>query len=518
MNTAVSSPPGLTPATRVRYGVLGFACSLSMITYLDRVCFGSVAPFIQKEFSLSDAEQGWLFTAFALAYAMFEVPTGWLGDVFGPRRTLIRIVLWWSLFTALTGLIFPVASLPWFAFVAMLTVRFLFGIGEAGAYPNLARALHNWFPFAERGSAQGAVWMAGRFAGGVTPLIVLSLLMTTQDAQGQSVVLWRHSFWCFGLLGVFWCVLFWWWFRDRPEQTPGVNAAELAWIRGQPVLPPIDLARAGEQLTAGWDTARAAAEAVEDVGRTQHVGEGEPPLPPVPTGAPPAAPAADGHSHAGVPWAKVLTNGNLWVLCLMYFCAAYGWYFNITWLPKFLRSEFHLTQGENWSPEFWRFSLLAGMPLLMGSLACLTGGLLTDAFIKRTGNRKWGRRLFGVVGHGACAGCYFLSMTAKDPWLFVLLVALAAFCNDLTMGAAWASCLDIGRKYSGIVSGCMNTVGNLGGAVAGIATGLVLDHFDDLHKAEGWRFNFYTYGAVYVVAVLLWLVFDSTRPIVHEEH
>src|SRR5712691_3672222 len=160
--------------TKVRYGVLGFACSLSMITYLDRVCFGTVAPHIQSEFGLSETQKGLLFSAFALAYAAFEVPSGWLGDVFGPRRTLIRIVLWWSVFTALTGLVFPTTSLAlaWLPFVAMLTVRFLFGMGEAGAYPNIARAFHNWFPYAERGFAQGTVWMAGRFGGGITPLIV----------------------------------------------------------------------------------------------------------------------------------------------------------------------------------------------------------------------------------------------------------------------------------------------------------------------------------------------------------
>src|SRR5579884_3689092 len=130
------SPPATEAPTRVRYGVLAFACSLSMITYLDRVCFGTVAPFIQGEFGLTDTQKGMLFSAFALAYAIFEVPSGWLGDVFGPRRTLIRIVLCWSLFTALTGLFWPIPEWPLFAFLAMLLVRFLFGIGEAGAYPN----------------------------------------------------------------------------------------------------------------------------------------------------------------------------------------------------------------------------------------------------------------------------------------------------------------------------------------------------------------------------------------------
>jgi MFS family permease len=465
MDQPLTSPAKLAPPSRVRYGVLGFACSLSMITYLDRVCFGTIAPHIQKEFQLSDTDKGLLFTAFAFAYAVFEVPTGWLGDVFGPRRTLIRIVLWWSAFTVLTGLIYPDMLGLQLAFFAMLAVRFLFGVGEAGAYPNIARAFHNWFPFSERGSAQGAVWMAGRFAGGATPLVVLAIL-AEDPATGD--IAWRHAFWTFGVIGVGWCVLFWWWFRDRPEQKPEVNQAELDLIRG---------------------------------------GEGPPEK-----------------AHFNVPWRKLLGSINLWAVCLMYFCAAYGWYFNITWLPGYLKDELHVDPGrEKWSAEFWKFSLMAGAPLLLGSLACLVGGLLTDAFIRRTGDRKWGRRLFGIAGHTLCAICYFLSIFTTNPWLFVLAIALAAFCNDLTMGAAWATCLDIGKQYSGIVSGCMNTVGNLGGAAAGFVTGWILKlaasnsalpHADA--SRLGWQINLAVFTGVYVVATFTWLRIDATKPVVSE--
>src|SRR5205823_1190206 len=118
-------------------------------------------------------------------------------------------------------------------FLLLLLVRFLFGIGEAGAYPNIARAFHNWFPFAERGMAQGAVWMAGRFGGGITPLIVTALLFQSVSGDEHPVVHWRHTFWIFGSIGVVWCCLFWWWFRDRPEQKAGVNQAELDLIRAQ---------------------------------------------------------------------------------------------------------------------------------------------------------------------------------------------------------------------------------------------------------------------------------------------
>lgn len=441
--------------TRVRFGVLGFACSLSMITYLDRVCFGTVAPFIQREFELTDTQKGMLFTAFALAYAAFEVPSGWLGDVFGPRKTLIRIVLWWSAFTALTGMIYPSALGPVLAFYAMLAVRFFFGMGEAGAYPNITKSFHNWFPFGERGLAQGAVWMAGRFAGGITPLIVLSLL---------EYVPWRQTFMIFGILGTVWCFFFWLWFRDRPDQKESVNQAELELIHGGEVHAEAD--------------------------------------------------------HWRVPWGQLLTNGNLWILCGMYFCAAYGWYFNITWLPGYLTDRYGVTKD---SYGFWTYSFMAGAPLLFGSSACLIGGLLTDAFIRKTGNRKWGRRLFGMVGHGVCAICYFLSIFAESPWLFVLAVAMASFWNDTTMGSAWASCLDIGKRYSGIVSGCMNTIGNLGGAAAGYITGKVLDMkivTDNIpaygDTKPGWVLNFFIFGSVYVLATLFWLKFDSTKPVVQE--
>ena len=440
----------LEAPTRVRYGVLGFACALSMITYLDRVCFGTVAPIIEREFGLTSTQKGMLFTAFALAYAAFEVPSGWLGDVFGPRRTLIRIVLWWSVFTALTGMVYPVAAWPSFAFAAMLAVRFFFGMGEAGAYPNIARAFHNWFPFSEWGFAQGAVWMAGRFAGGITPMVVTILLFESTSIAGEVVTHWRHAFWIFGFIGVAWCGVFWLWFRDLPEQKPSVNQAELDLIRSE---------------TGG----------IEPI-------------------------------HAKVPWRYFLTSGNLWVLCVMYFMGAYGWYFNITWLPGFLTERYGIGKD-----QFWTFTLMAGSPLLFGSVACLLGGYLTDQFIRTTGNRKWGRRLYGVLGHGIAAICYFLSIFAESPWAFILAITVATFWNDMTMGSAWASCLDIGGRYSGIVAGCMNTIGNLGGASAGYATGWVLKY-----SGYGWTANFFLFGLVYVIATLCWLRFDSTKPVVPE--
>ena len=212
--------------TRVRYGVLGFVCALSMITNLDRVCFGTVAPTLADELSLgSVADLKWAFTAFAIAYALFEIPTGWLGDVWGPRGTLLRIVIWWSMFDGadgcggIEGRLILIGGLG-----TLVVLRFLFGAGEAGTYPNITRAVHNWFPSEQAATAQGWIWMSGRLMGGFTPMIWTLLVAGT--AWTLPLVTWRGAFALFGFVGVVWCVAFAWFFRDHPREHPAVNADE----------------------------------------------------------------------------------------------------------------------------------------------------------------------------------------------------------------------------------------------------------------------------------------------------
>ena len=164
---------------------------------------------------------GWIFSAFTFAYAVFEIPTGWMADVFGPRRTLMRIVLWWSAFTAASGLAWN--------FTSLVIARFLFGAGEAGAYPSISRSFSRWFPVTERGAAHGAVFMCSRLGAAATPPLVILII----SAAG-----WRASFWIFGSLGVAWSVLWWRWFRDEPAAHPSVGRDELALIAsGTPSTP-----------------------------------------------------------------------------------------------------------------------------------------------------------------------------------------------------------------------------------------------------------------------------------------
>jgi MFS family permease len=208
----LQTPLTATP-TCVRYGVLAWVCVLSMITYIDRVCIKQVGDDIQAGLGLTKEEFAWAFSAFALSYSLFEVPSGWLGDRYGPRLVLARIVLCWSLFTALTGL-------AW-SWTSLVLIRFLFGAGEAGAYPNIARALRNWFPYRRRGLAQGLLWMFGRWGGAVAPLMIAVLA----DWCG-----WRQAFLVLGLVGVIWVLGFTRWFRNTPQEHAGTNEAERAYI------------------------------------------------------------------------------------------------------------------------------------------------------------------------------------------------------------------------------------------------------------------------------------------------
>jgi MFS family permease len=189
------------------------AVTLSVITYIDRVCISQAAPAIRAELQLSAIEMGWAFTAFAWAYALFEVPGGWLGDRIGPRLVLMRIVVWWSFFTAATGWIW---SLP-----SLLITRSLFGIGEAGCFPNLTRVFTTWLPVRERERAQAILWLSSRWGAALTPLLVAYLLR---------FISWRRAFEFFGLIGIVWAVAFYVWYRDDPREHRGVNRAELAML------------------------------------------------------------------------------------------------------------------------------------------------------------------------------------------------------------------------------------------------------------------------------------------------
>ena len=202
---------------KYRYRVGALLLLLAVITYLDRVCISVAGPRMQEYLRIGPQQWGWVVGVFAIGYALFEIPGGWMGDRFGPRIILTRIVLWWSAFTALTG---AVSSYP-----LLLLTRLMFGAGEAGAFPNSCVAISRWFPAGERGRAFGFLSMAMQTGGALSPLLVVPI---------QAHYGWRASFYVFALVGVVWAVVWFFWFRNTPIEKRGISNSELNEIGAAP--------------------------------------------------------------------------------------------------------------------------------------------------------------------------------------------------------------------------------------------------------------------------------------------
>ena len=334
------------PPTRVRYAVLAFVAAMTFVLYLDRSCINQAAPYIKKELNLSDTDLGLIFGAFTISYALFEIPAGRWGDRFGSRRILTRIVLWWSAFTALTG--------AGFGFGSLLVIRFLFGAGEAGALPNSARVLRQWFPDSVRGRAQGFVTTAMMVGGAVAP-VASEYLMER--------VTWRWTFAIFALLGVAWAIAFYLWFRDNPSEHPDVNEAERRLIESENT--PVRSERPERE------------------------------------GPPSDHPEEKGLAHGPIPWNRVFYCPNIWLLSGVMIIMSAMHELISTWYPSYLQSA----RGAAPATSGW----LASMVLGAGAFATFFGGWLTDWMVKKTGSLRWGRTAQAVAGAGLAALCILAS-------------------------------------------------------------------------------------------------------------
>lgn len=356
-----------------------------MITYMDRVVIASAMPSIQKELGISLVMVGSILSAFRWGYSLFQIPGAWLGDKIGPRRALPLIVCWWSLFTSLTAMTFGASQ--------MLMCRFLFGVGEAGAFPIATRSLSRWMLPSERGYAQGITHAGSRLGQAFTPPIVVAMI---------GVWGWRSPFWMFGSLGVVWAAVWYYWYRDTPQEHASVNQAELQLIEASLGPPKLRV--------------------------------------------------------TGTPWKFILRSSTLWTLALMYFCYGYCIAVYQDWLPTYLNKArgFNLKQ----------MGFYAMLPLLAGTVGDLVGGLFSDFIAKRTGDLKMARRSVGMSGFLLASASILPATFTPDPYLCVVFTCLAMFGLELTVGVSWAVPLDIGGDYAGSVSAVMNTCGNIGGAIS----------------------------------------------------
>ena len=426
MATPSALPPaGTQKPTRARYWVIVFAVTLAILAYIDRVAIAMAAPRMRADLGFDAVQMGWVFSAFAVAYALFEIPGGWLGDWMGPRKVLMRIVIWWSAFTAMTGVVRSYSGL--------LAVRFLFGAGEAGCFPNLTKAFTTWLPADERVRAQGIMWTFARWGGAFTPPLV-AFVFTFTD--------WRHAFVLFGALGVLWAVPFYFWFRDHPKDHKSVNAAELALLR--------------------------------DADRT-----------------------ASGHGD--VPWKKLLSSRSVWLLWLQYYCLSFPWYFFITWLPTYLLQGRGLDEATT--------AKYAILPLFFGGLGSFVCGLVSARLARMVGSVARARKTLATTGFLGAAILLVISINTADALYAMVAMGLASFFNDLVMPGAWGTCMDVGGRYAGTLSGSMNMMGNLAGFTAPPLGGYIL-----YYTHNDWNTFLYVMAGVYLVGTLTWPFIDPATP------
>jgi MFS family permease len=481
--------------SHTRYVVLAFMCSLAFVLYLDRICISQAGTDIKRDLNLNNTQFSYVLAAFTLAYALFEVPIGWWGDKYGSRGVLARIVIAWSIFTALTGAAWNLMSL--------MSIRFLFGAGEAGAFPNTARILSRWFPTERRGMAQGLVNSISQIGGAVAPPLT-AYLMTT--------IGWRWTFAAFCLPGILWAAIFYWWFRDDPQLHPSVNESERRLI------------------TAGT-AARHAAE------------------------------------HPPIPWRLIFKCPPIWLLGAVLACTAFNSYFYFSWYPTYLKEArlapevlknvppevIHsriaqirkkevdtakkaaavpskkegsapapkkispldlLTKDERKVVET-RAGNLASIVLIGGAIGSIGGGILIDFLVRRTGNRHRSRRRYSSVVLCLAAICLIVGKQSDAPDLATIWTAASVMFTLSTLASWWGAVTDISGRHLGALFGLMNSLGGVGAIVSQLFVGRYADYMQS-YGYEGraqWDSIFFVYSGVLIVGACGWRLVDSSKSV-----
>jgi MFS family permease len=250
---------------------------------------------------------------------------------------------------------------------------------------------------------------------------------------------WRHAFWVLGSLGVVWAIAFSLWFRDNPADNPSLNDAER------------ELLRPG---------------------------------------------ARNAVAHVKISWSHLLHSRSVWMLCWQYFFLSYGWYFYITWLPKYLRQGRHM--------ELKQSAWMGVLPLFLGGIGNMVG-VVAGAHLARITGVPRARRYMAYTGFLGASSFLVLSTRFQNPTLAVLSIAMASFCNDLVMPGAWGTAMDVGGVYCGTLSGAMNMWGNFAGFVAPVATGYFLTW-----GHQNWDLTFYVSAGIYLMGIVCWAFLDSS--------
>lgn len=372
-----------------RYKMVAGTFLLAMIVAIDRIFISVAKEPVQDALFLSDKQMGWVLSAFALGYALFQTPSGILADRYGPRKMLTIIVSFWSMLTALTGAAWN--------FTSLLVIRFIFGTGEAGAFPTIARAVYSWMPVRERGIVHGINFSGGRIGAAIA---------LPSTAWMIDLVGWRLSFAFLGMAGVIWALVWYLWFRDKPENHKGISDKELSLI---------------------LQTRQKQAEKTE---------------------------------IKKLSISKILDSRNMWLLMLQYFSSHFTLFFCLTWLFPHLKAQFSLSNVEA--------GFYSSVPFLCGALGNWVSGSMVD-FIYRKKKLHLSRKLPAITGFTLASAGLIAGVYMDNVVYAVIFLSLAVFGGDMTLSPSWSACVDIGKENSGAVSGTMNMAGTMGSFLTALA-------------------------------------------------
>jgi MFS family permease len=527
--------------TRVRFIVIGLSIAMSLLLYLDRFAITPATSVMLSELKLTKEQFGDAVGAFFLAYALMQIPSGWLTDALGARWMLALYVVSWSIATIGLGLAQGL--------MAVWLMRLVLGVAQAGAYPAAAALLKRWVPYSARGVANSSVSMGGRLGLLISLMLTVPLMMWIRSALGWETDTWRAVFVIYGGLGLGWGVAFLWMYRDWPRKHPWCNPPEVALIEGDSP----DAKSDADRPAADWIVAAlCTAYFVVNIGWILLVGN-SPALAIHLFGKPltaltgsqfqasallnlgcnllglvgtlalaasinaamrqtgsPAAP------RMKLPLADMAASKEMWLMCAINFLVNVGWIFLATWLPQYLIENYReqllgLFPSSSW---FADESLLAALLAAIVGIAAICGGLAggraTDVFVRRFG-RAWGRRLPGLCAGLLVCGMYLVVPQLSGLWIVVGAMIAIAFTIDFGLGATWASYQDIGGRHVASVLGCGNMCGNLGAAFFGKQIGALADR-------DQWNAVFYISAGAMALAACCWLQFDASRPIARESH
>ncbi len=527
--------------TNVRFRVL-FVCFCSAaLLYLDRFCMNFAQQFVKEDLLLTDKQLGHCMSAFFFAYALFQVPSGWMTDRFGPRSMMTIYIVVWSIFTALMGAVM--------GFFGLIVVRMASGVGQAGAYPTCASVVRRWMPAEARGRASSTIAFGGRVGGVIAPILTMALviafvpmsvspLLTGEDilsaqsindlqtgvaeknAKGNPDTLRSVSLARKKLQLISTSV------HDDPRQLAEefnllikgetiASEKELHGVglekEGVRLLKQTDLSQIQQQrlnrlileaifpktvkkiYVQGWRSVMVVYGllgipmalmfwwVIRDT-PSQHpkTNQAERNLPP------PVLPPSDSNSATKLPIKKVLKSRSLWLMSISQFLAVMGWTFLVTWFPRYLL-EVHQVPFET---RGWMIAI----PLWCGWFGMLFGGWLTDALTRHLGI-QWGRALPIGVGR-TCAGLCFLFVVFVQPsaWIAVGSFALVAVFTDMGSSAMWAVHQDIGGKFTASVLGWGNMWGNFGSAVSPLLINKLIEEYGS------WDMAFIACGASFIIS------------------